>query len=86
MVVWSKHGLKVQESLMKLKQVLQMAVTSPLLVLLWILVDPALAVVVGIMWLGGLSIAGLRSKPRWIKAFWSRCKDAALDKNGPWSW
>ena len=30
----SKRGLKVQEGLMELKQVLQMAVTSPLLVLL----------------------------------------------------
>ena len=67
---------------MKLRQLLQMAVTSPLLVLLWVLVDPDLAVVVGIMSLGGLNIAALRSKPRWVKAFWSWCKDAALDKMG----
>ena len=69
---------------MKLRRVLQIIVISGLLALLWILVDPALAVVCGIISLGALRSASLGSKPQWIKIVWSWCKDAAVDKSGPW--
>ena len=71
---------------MKRRQVLRIAVMSALLILLWVLVDPVLAVVCGIITLGALSSTIPGSKPQWVKAVWSWCKDAALDKNGPWSW
>ncbi len=71
---------------MKRRQVLRIAVMSALLILLWVLVDPVLAVVCGIITLGALSSTTPGSKPQWVKAVWSWCKDAALDKNGPWSW
>jgi len=76
----------VLSDLMKFRLVLPSAVMSTLLVLLWILVDPALAVVIGIMSLGALFFTNSRSKPRWIKAVWSWCKDASPHKNGPWGW
>ena len=73
-------------SSMKFRQGLYIAVIGVLLVILWILVDSALAVVIGIMLLGALFFTNSRSKPRWINAVWSWCKDASPYKNGPWSW
>ena len=67
------------------KRTLLITLLSALLVVLWIWVDPALAVVTGILSFGTLGMVSLRSKPQWIKAVWTRFKDAALDKSGPWS-
>ena len=67
------------------KRTLQITFLSALLAVLWIWVDPALAVVSGILSFGTLCMVSLRSKPQWIKALWTWCKDAALDKSGPWS-
>lgn len=67
------------------KRTLLITVLSALLVVLWNWVDPALAVVTGILSFGTLGMVSLRSKPQWIKAVWTWFKDAALDKNGPWS-
>jgi len=41
--------------------------------LLWVWVDPALAVVVGIGSIGTVVVVVLRFRPRWIKAFWAWC-------------
>ena len=43
--------------------------------LLWVWVDPALAVVVGIGAIGTVVVVVLRFRPRWIKAFWAWCID-----------
>ena len=67
------------------KRTLLITLLSALLVVLWIWVDPALAVVTGILSFGTLGMVSLRSKPQWIKAVWIWFKDAALDKSGPWS-
>ena len=57
--------------------------------LIWVLIDPTLAVVLGIFAIGtwlvakserigmgevmGVVVAGIRFNPRWIKAFWAWC-------------
>ena len=43
--------------------------------LLWVWVDPALAVVLGIVSIGTVVVVVLRFRPRWIKAFWAWCID-----------
>ena len=43
--------------------------------LLWVWVDPALAVVLGIGSIGTVLVVVLRFRPRWIKAFWAWCID-----------
>ena len=63
-------------------QILRVVVVTVLVVLLWVLGDPALAVVAGIISVGVLSISSLRSQPRWVKAFWSYCKD--IGQNERW--
>ena len=65
---------------MKLIQILRIAVVSVLVVLLWAWVDPALAVVAGIISVAVFCVASLRSKPRWVKAFWSFCKDVGQNE------
>ncbi len=65
---------------MNIMQVIRIAVVTVLVALLWILGDPALAVVAGIVSVGVFSAASLRSKPRWIKAFWSYCKDVGQNE------
>ena len=65
------------------KRTLLITLLSALLVVLWIWVDAALAVVTGILSFGTLGMVSLRSKPQWIKAVWTWFKDAALDKSGP---
>jgi hypothetical protein len=65
---------------MKIVQVVRVAVVTVLVALLWVLGDPALAVVAGIISVGIFSVASLRPKPRWIKAFWSYCKDVGQNE------
>ena len=65
---------------MNIVQVIRIAVVTVLVALLLILGDPALAVVAGIFSVGVFSVASLRSKPRWIKAFWSYCKDVGQNE------
>ena len=43
--------------------------------LLWVWVDPALAVVLGIGSIGTVVVVVRRFRPRWIKAFWAWCID-----------
>jgi len=43
--------------------------------LLWVWVDPALAVVLGIGSIASVVVVVLRFRPRWIKAFWAWCID-----------
>ena len=43
--------------------------------LLWVWIDPALAVVLGIVSIGTVVVVVLRFRPRWIKAFWTWCID-----------
>ena len=43
--------------------------------LLWVWVDPALALVLGIGSIGTVLVVVLRFRPRWIKAFWAWCID-----------
>ena len=43
--------------------------------LLWVWVDPALAVVLGIGSTASVVVVVLRLRPRWIKAFWAWCID-----------
>ena len=43
--------------------------------LLWVWVDPALAVVLGVVSIGTVVVVVLRFRPRWIKAFWAWCID-----------
>ena len=45
------------------------------LALLWVWIDPALAVVLGIVSIGTVVVVVLRFRPRWIKAFWAWCID-----------
>ena len=43
--------------------------------LLWVWIDPTLAVVLGIVSIGTVVVVVLRFRPRWIKAFWAWCID-----------
>ena len=65
---------------MTLIQMLRIAVVSLLVIALWAWVDPAWAVVAGMISIGVFCIASLRSKPRWVKAFWSFCKDVGQNE------
>lgn len=58
---------------MTLGQVLRIVVVSGLIVLFWVWVDPAFAVVLGIISIGVLSVANLHPKPRWVQKFWTYC-------------
>ena len=60
---------------MTLGQVLRIVVVSGLIVLFWVWIDPAFAVVLGIMSMGVLSVANRHPKPRWIQKFWAYCID-----------
>ena len=43
--------------------------------LVWVWIDPALAVVLGVVSIGTVVVVVLRFRPRWIKAFWAWCID-----------
>ena len=77
------------KSLISLKQFLVLIALGVVLALLWALIDPALAIVLGIFAVGtwlvakdqrigiveaiGVPLAGMRFNRRWIKAFWAWC-------------
>ena len=52
-------------------QVRRIVVISVLIVLFWVWIDPAFAVVLGIISMGVLSVANRHPKPRWIQKFWA---------------
>ncbi len=56
-------------------QVRRIVVVSGLIVLFWVWIDPAFAVVLGIISIAVLSVANLRPKPRWVQKFWAYCID-----------
>ena len=60
---------------MTLGQVLRIVVVSGLIVVFWVWIDPAFAVVLGVLSIGVLSVANLHPKPRWARKFWSYCID-----------
>ena len=41
--------------------------------LIWVWIDPALVLVLGIGAVGTLLVVGMRFRLRWIKAFWAWC-------------
>ena len=57
---------------MKLGQVLRIAVVSGLIVVFWVWIDPAFAVVLGVLSIGVLSVANLHPKPRWAQKFFAQ--------------
>ena len=56
-------------------QIGRIAVVSALVVLFWVWIDPAFAVVLGLVSIAVLSIANLHPKPRWVQKFWAYCID-----------
>ena len=60
---------------MTLGQVLRIAVVSGLIVVFWVWIDPAFAVVLGILSIGVLSVANRHPKPHWARKFWAYCID-----------
>ena len=56
-------------------QVRRIVVISVLIVLIWVWVDPAFAVVLGIISMAVLSVANLHPRPRWVRKFWACCID-----------
>ena len=56
-------------------QILRIAVVSGLIVVFWVWIDPAFAVVLGVLSIGVLSVANLHPKPRWARKFWAYCID-----------
>ena len=56
-------------------QILRIAVVSGLIVVFWVWIDPAFAVVVGVLSIEVLSVANLHPKPRWARKFWAYCID-----------
>ena len=64
-----------------LKQFLVLIALGVVLALIWVLIDPALAIVFGIGAVGTWLVVGMRFKPRWIKAFWAWCIRFGQDPN-----
>ena len=60
---------------MTFRQVRRIVVISGLIVLFWVWIDPAFAVVLGIISMVVLSVANRHPKPRWIQKFWAYCID-----------
>ena len=56
-----------------LRQFLVLIALGVVLALIWDLIDPALAIVLGIGAVGTWLVVGMRFKPRWINAFWAWC-------------
>ena len=64
---------------MTLIQFLLLIALGVVLALIWVLIDPALAIVFGIGAIGTWLEVGMRFKPRWIKAFWAWCIEFGQD-------
>ena len=62
-----------------LKQFLVLIALGVALALIWVLIHPALAIVLGIGAVGTWLVVGIRFKPRWIKAFWAWCIEFGHD-------
>ena len=60
---------------MTFRQVRRIVVISGLIVLFWVWIDPAFAVVLGIISMVVLSVVNRHPKPRWIQKFWAYCID-----------
>ncbi len=60
---------------MTFRQVRRIVVISGLIVLFWVWIDPAFAVVLGIISMAVLSVANRHPKPRWIQKCWAYCID-----------
>ena len=56
-------------------QVGRIVVVSALVVLFWVWIDPAFAVVLGLVSITVLSVANRHPKPRWVQKFWAYCID-----------
>ena len=85
-----------------LKQFLVWMALGVVLALVWVLIDPALAIVLGIFAIGswlvakserigiveamGVPLVGLRFNPRWIKALWAWCIRFCQDSNSMRWW
>ena len=62
-----------------LKQFLVLIALGVALALIWVLIHPALAIVLGIGAVGTWLVVGMRFKPRWIKALWAWYIDFGQD-------
>ena len=62
-----------------LRQFLVLIAVVVVLALIWVLIDPALAIVLGIGAVGTWLVIGMGFKPRWIKAFWAWCIEFGQD-------
>ena len=67
------------EDPINLRQLLVLIALGVVLALIWVLIDPALAIVLGIGAVGTWLVVGMRLKPRWIKAFWAWCIEFGQD-------
>ena len=56
-------------------QIRRLVVVSACVVLFWFGVDPAFAIVLGLISVTVLSVAKLHPKPRWVQKFWAYCID-----------
>ena len=60
---------------MTLGQFLLLIALGVAIALIWVWVDPAVAMVLCIGFIGTVLVVVLRFRPRWIKAFWAWCID-----------
>ena len=58
---------------MTLGQFLLLIALGVAIALIWVWVDPTVAMVLGIGSIGTVLVVVLRFRPRWIKAFWAWC-------------
>ena len=70
-------------------QIHRIVVISVLIVLFWVWIDPAFAVVLGIISMTVLSVANLHPKPRWVRNFglitliWGSTTESSLSGHDP---
>ena len=64
---------------MTLRQFLVLIALGVVLALIWVLIHPVLAIVLGIGAVGTWLVVGMRFKPRWIKALWAWCIEFGQD-------
>ena len=69
------------EDPINLRQFLVLMALGVVFALIWVLIHPALAMVLGIGAVGTWLVVGMRFKPRWIKAFWAWCIEFGQDPN-----
>ena len=64
------------EDPINLRQLLVLIALGVVLAMIWVLIDPELAIVLDIGAAGAWLVVGMRYRPRWIKAFWAWCIDS----------